>query len=289
MRQNLVQLDRDHPGFRDTVYRERRDTIARIAMGHTTGQPVPEAPYSTEEHGVWRTITDVLWPMHEQLVCSELLALSRRLELPTDRIPQLEQVNERLSHVGWRMEPVAGLVEARAFLESLADQVFCSTQYIRHASRPFYTPEPDVVHELVGHAASLLHPGIRATSARFGRCARLASDDEIERLTRVYWYTLEFGLVDEGGRPRAIGAGLLSSIGELERSVQIGGIRRPTLDVDALADTPYDPTDFQPFYSVGPGLDGTLAALDAWLDAGGWRIERSYRQPSSSGLPSHSA
>ena len=234
MRHHLVQLDPDHPGFRDPVYRERRDAIARIAHGHTTGDPVPHAPYSDEEHGVWSQISGRLAPLHATLVASELHRLATTLELPTDRMPQLEEVNARLAHVGWRMEPVAGLVEARAFLTSLADGVFCSTQYIRHASKPFYTPEPDIVHELVGHAASLLHPGIRATSARFGRCAREANDTEIERLTRIYWYTLEFGLVEEHGQLRALGAGLLSSIGELERSV-LADVPRQPLDLAVVA------------------------------------------------------
>ena len=272
MDHHLVKLDPDHPGFRDPVYRERRDHIAQIALTHRSGDPVPRAPYSEEEHGVWAAIRARLDPMHDQLVCRELLAAARTLSLPTDRIPQLADVNQRLAAVDFRMEPVAGLVDARIFLEHLGRGVFLSTQYIRHASKPFYTPEPDVVHELIGHAASLLHPGIRATSRRFGRCAELASDEEIERLTRVYWYTLEFGAVEEEGELKAIGAGLLSSVGELNRSVRQPGIPRRVLDLHATVQTPYDPTTFQPHYDVGRGLQGTLDAIDAWLDAGAWRL-----------------
>lgn len=271
MDHHLVTLDPDHPGFRDPVYRARRDTIARIALDHRSGDPVPVAPYSEEEHAVWRTISATLAPLHEELVARELLALTRQLELPTDRIPQLHEVNERLARAGFRMEPVAGLVEAKTFLTHLGRNVFLSTQYIRHASRPFYTPEPDVVHELVGHAASLLHPGIRQTSRAFGACAEHATPAEVERLTRVYWYTLEFGLVEEQGEVRAIGAGLLSSVGELQRSVRDPDVTRVPLDLDATADRPYDPTSFQQIYDVGPGLDATLAMLDDWLAAGRWR------------------
>ena len=272
MDHHLVRLDPDHPGFRDPVYRSRRDHIAQIALAHASGETVPRAPYSDAEHGVWATIRARLDPLHDALVCRELLDAARTLDLPTDRIPQLAEVNERLADVDFRMEPVAGLVDARIFLEHLGRGVFLSTQYIRHASKPFYTPEPDVVHELIGHAASLLHPGIRATSKRFGRCAAQATDDEIERLTRVYWYTLEFGAVEEDGERKAIGAGLLSSIGELQRSVAEEGIPRRALDLEATVTTPYDPTSFQPHYDVGPGLQGTLDAIDAWLDAGAWRL-----------------
>jgi len=272
MDHHLVPLDPDHPGFRDPVYRARRDAIARIARDHRHGDPVPDAPYAAEEHGVWRQIRATLDPLHERLVSADLLRLARTLDLPTDGIPQLALVNERLQAHGFSMEPVAGLVDARIFLMHLGRSTFLSTQYIRHASKPFYTPEPDVVHELVGHAASLMHPGVAATSRRFGRCAAEATDEEVERLTRVYWYTLEFGLVEEDGQLKALGAGLLSSVGELQRSVEDPTVPRQSLDLDEVVERPYDPTTFQPLYDVGPGLDGTLAMLDAWLDAGGWRL-----------------
>jgi len=272
MDHHLVALDPDHPGFRDPVYRARRDAIATIAREHRQGDPVPHAPYAEEEHGVWRQIRAALDPLHQRLVSRDLLTLAAELALPADRIPQLDRVNTRLNAHGFSMEPVAGLVDARIFLEHLGRSTFLSTQYIRHASKPFYTPEPDVVHELVGHAASLMHPGVRATSRRFGRCAAEASDDEVVRLTRVYWYTLEFGLVEEEGQLRAVGAGLLSSVGELQRAAE-GDVPRQALDLDEVVQRPYDPTTFQPVYDVGPGLDGTLAMLDAWLEAGGWRLE----------------
>jgi len=272
MDHHIVPLDPDHPGFRDPVYRSRRDAIARIARDHRQGDPVPDAPYAEEEHGVWRQIRATLDPLHERLVSADLLALTRTLDLPVDRIPQLASVNAKLNPHGFSMEPVAGLVDARIFLRHLGQSTFLSTQYIRHASKPFYTPEPDVVHELVGHAASLMHPALRATSRRFGRCAAVASDAEIERLTRVYWYTLEFGLVEEEGALKAIGAGLLSSVGELQRSVEDASVPRQPLDLDVVVERPYDPTTFQPTYDVGPGLVGTLSLLDAWLDAGRWRL-----------------
>lgn len=271
MNAHLVPLDPDHPGFRDPVYRQRRDAIARIAQSHRAGDPVPHAPYSADEHAVWCTISEALAPLHERLVCKDLRDLARQLELPTDRIPQLAEVNERLAPGGFQMEPVGGLVQARAFLTHLGTGIFLSTQYIRHHSRPFYTPEPDVVHEIVGHAASLMHPAVRATSRRFGRCAAMATDTEIERLTRVYWYTLEFGLIEEDGRRVAIGAGLLSSIGELQRSTEDVDAQRQLLDLTQTVQRPYDPTAFQPMYDVGTSLVGTLATLDAWLDSDAWR------------------
>ncbi|MED5372415.1 MAG: phenylalanine 4-monooxygenase [Myxococcota bacterium] len=265
---HLVALDPDHPGFRDLTYRQRRDAIARIALGHRAGQPVPEAPYTEQEHGVWREVLGALAPVHARGVHRELLEVDARLGLDRLQIPQLEAVNARLGPAGFRMEPVAGLVTPQSFLEHLGRGIFLSTQYIRHHSRPFYTPEPDVVHELVGHAASLLHPGIARVSRRFGKVAATAGDELVAALTRIYWYTLEFGLVHDAGEVKAWGAGLLSSVGELEHALS-PAVERVPWDLARVAVMDYDPTAFQPAYVVAPELGAALADLEAWLEARG--------------------
>ncbi|MEZ5990395.1 MAG: phenylalanine 4-monooxygenase [Planctomycetota bacterium] len=267
---HLVPLDPDHPGFRDRAYRRRRDEIARLALGHRQGAPVPDAPYVDAEHEVWRLIRARLAPLHERTVASALLDMARRCPLAEDRIPQLAEVGALLApRTGFRMEPVAGLVEARDFLAPLADGTFRSTQYIRHASRPFYTPEPDVVHELIGHAASLADPDIAELSRAFGRAARAADDDELRRLERVYWYSLEYGLVRERGRVKAVGAGLLSSFGELAQLED--GPRLLPFELGRIAATGYDPTRYQPLLFVAPSWAALVDELWTWLDAGGWR------------------
>lgn len=92
----LVQLDPDHPGFRDPVYRARRDDIARIALAYESGQAVPDAPYTAEEHAVWAAVWRELVPLHEAAVCREILELQAALPLPRDRVPQLRELNPRL-------------------------------------------------------------------------------------------------------------------------------------------------------------------------------------------------
>ena len=155
-RNAIVQLDPDHPGFRDQEYRARRNAIARIASDYKPGMPIPVAPYTSEEHLLWGHIRDALEPAHQQHACGEYLECIKKLELPRDRIPQLREVSEKVQALsGFRLEPVAGLVEPQVFLETLADGVFLCTQYIRHHSTPLYTPEPDVVHEITGHAVTL--------------------------------------------------------------------------------------------------------------------------------------
>jgi len=150
---HLVALDADHPGFHDAVYRRRRNEIARAATEYRDGDPVPRIDYTDDEQQVWRDVWRNLAPLHERYACHEYLEVSDRLSLSRDRIPQLTEVNAALEPLhGFRMLPVAGLVTAGAFLSRLHEAVFLSTQYMRHHSVPLYTPEPDVVHELIGHA-----------------------------------------------------------------------------------------------------------------------------------------
>ena len=145
---------------------------------------------------------------------------------------------------GFRLEPVAGLVEPRVFLESLADGVFLCTQYIRHHSTPLYTPEPDVVHEVLGHGVTLASERLAELNRLVGRAVkRITSPEDLERLSRVYWFTIEFGVIREDGEVKAYGTGLLSSAGELEamRHAEL----RP-LDLEVAAHQEYDPTKYQP-------------------------------------------
>jgi len=244
-RNAIVQLDPDHPGFRDPEYRRRRNEIAQIAMKYHPGDPIPDAPYTTEEHQVWSVIWQSLRPAQEKNACAEYFDALTRLSFSDDRIPQLREVNEKVQAIsGFRLEPVAGLVQPRVFLENLADGVFLCTQYIRHHSTPLYTPEPDVVHEIVGHGVTLACPRLAELNRLFGQAVkRTTSAEELERLSRVYWFTIEFGVLRENGSVKAYGTGLLSSAGELEEMHEAD--LRP-LDLDAASRENYDPTHFQP-------------------------------------------
>lgn len=261
---NLVQLDRDHPGFRDADYRRRRDDIARLAMDYQDGEPVPEVRYTDDEQKVWRTVWENLSPLHERYASTEYKAAASQIPLDTTRVPQLAEVNRLLAgRGGMQMAPVAGLVEARTFLSYLGRNQFLSTQYMRHHSAPLYTPEPDVVHELVGHAATLAHPEFVALSRAFGQTADRVDDETLERMTRLYWYTLEFGLVEEGSALKAYGAGLMSSFGELGRFEKETTIRR--FNLEEVAATPFDPTNYQNVLFVAPSLAAVAQEVRAWL------------------------
>jgi phenylalanine-4-hydroxylase len=250
----IVELDPNHPGFRDMAYRTRRNEIADIALGYEPGTSVPDAPYTEQEHEVWREVWRNLGPAHEAHACRQCLEGSRALDLPRDRLPQLREVSSRLTELsGFRLEPAGGLVEPGVFLSALGDGIFMATQYIRHSSTPLYTPEPDVVHELIGHATSLSHPLLADINRWIGQASkRVTTAEQLERLGRIYWFTVEFGVVNEQGTPKAYGAGLLSSAGELNRLPEVE--LRP-FDLDVIEAQTYDVTQYQPFLYCADSFD----------------------------------
>jgi phenylalanine-4-hydroxylase len=263
-RNSLVQLNPDHPGFRDQEYRARRNAIAQIAMSYQPGSPIPTAPYTDLEHGVWKTIWQALGPAHRAHACIEYLDCLERLAFDADRIPQLDEVSRKVEAIsGFRLEPVAGLVEPRVFLESLARGVFLSTQYIRHHSTPLYTPEPDVAHEIIGHAVTLASPRLAELNRLFGEAvSRTDVARELDRLSRVYWFTIEFGVLRENGGIKAYGTGLLSSAGEL---AEMHKAELRPLDINAAANNVYDPTHFQAVLFCADSFDEMYGQLREFL------------------------
>ena len=260
----IVDLDPDHPGFRDPEYRARRNAIADIAMSYRSGQQIPQAPYTEQEHRVWQTIWKALGPAHREHACAEYLDCLERLNFDTDRIPQLDEVSRKVEAIsGFRLEPVAGLVEPRIFLESLARGVFLCTQYIRHHSTPLYTPEPDVAHEIVGHAVTLASKRLAEINRLFGEAvSRTKSDEELDRLARVYWFTIEFGVLRENGKIKAYGTGLLSSAGEL---AEMHKAELRPLDIEAAANHVYDPTHYQAILFCADSFDEMEQSLRSFL------------------------
>lgn len=260
----LVHLDRDHPGFRDPDYRERRNEIAHIAEVYRSGDAIPDAPYTKEENDLWALVMNVLGPAHAEHACKPYLESFKRIELPLTRIPQLSEVTEKVQRLsGFRLEPVAGLVERQVFLQSLSEGVFLSTQYIRHYSAPLYTPEPDVVHEVIGHAVTLASTRLAELNRLFGEVVRRAkTPEEIDRIARVYWYTIEFGVLKEDDDIKAYGAGLLSSAGEMD-AMKRAEIR--PLDFEAASELEFDPSGFQPVLFCAESFEKMHADLGDFL------------------------
>jgi len=251
-------LPDDHPGVDDSAYLARRTSIAATGAAHRPGDPIPDVEYTEEEDALWALVSAELLGKHRTYACAEYLDAAARLVLPLTRVPQLREVDEHVHRLtGFHILPVPGLVPTRTFYGALAERTFLSTQYIRHHSQPFYTPEPDIVHEIIGHANMLASPVFADLYEAAGKASRRTETDEAhEFFSRVFWFTLEFGVVHEGGELRAYGAGLLSSFGEIEvfRDAEIRA-----WDLVAMGTQTYDITLYQPLLfaaaSVGQVVD----------------------------------
>ena len=240
-----VHLDDDHPGANDPTYRARRSEIAKAALEWQPGTPPPRIDYTEAEQNVWRTVCREIAPRHRKYAINEYREALERVALPTDRVPGLDEVTEKIEPLtGWRYVPAAGLVPLREFYGSLEQRVFHSTQYVRHPDVPLYTPEPDIIHEVLGHG----HLLATATFGELHRLAgvatnRLTDEDNVRFLSRVFWFTLEFGVVVEDGELRAYGAGILSSYGEIE---EFRAMEHRPLDIVEMGTADYDITHYQP-------------------------------------------
>jgi phenylalanine-4-hydroxylase len=259
-----VVLGAAHPGFSDRAYRARRNALATLALDWRPGDPVPHADYTEMEHGVWRTIAVQLDSLHPHHACRAYLEGKEELRLPKDHVPQLTDVTRLLAPVsGFTYLPVAGLAPLRDFYAAFARSVFFSTQFLRHPSIPLYTPEPDVVHEVVGHANQVASPQFAAIYRLVGEAVgRTRTDPALRFLSRVFWFTMEFGVVWEEGEWKAYGAGILSSCGETTnyRRAEI----RP-LDVAAMGTLPYDITRYQPVLFGARSMSHLMDGLSAFF------------------------
>jgi len=201
---------------------------------------------------------------HEKYACRDFLEAKAALGLPEDRVPQLDEVTARLQPLtGFEYHPAAGLVPLRQFYGSLAERVFHSTQYVRHPSEPLYTPEPDIVHEVIGHGNMLASPRFAELKRLAGEAARRVQTEEaLQFVADVFWFTLEFGVVWEDGELRAYGAGILSSYGEIE---EFRGMEIRPLDFAEMGTMEYDITKYQPVLYAAESMDHLVEAVGGFF------------------------
>lgn len=250
--ENINELELDHPGANDAEYRCRRDFIASLSKQFRETGVITDVEYSPREQRVWRYVAEELEELQQKYASPFYLRAKKDLGITTERIPQLSEMNRRLRELtGFRLAPVEGLVETRAFLSWLSYRVMLCTQYIRHHSHPAYTPEPDIVHEAIGHIPMFTNPNFADFSQFIGHGARIATDRQLEELGRLYWFTVEFGMVEHEGEIKAYGAGLLSSFGELEHAFSDRVERRP-FNLEEVINTEYSYSDMQPLLFVIP-------------------------------------
>jgi len=251
-----VDLRAEHPGFSDAEYRKRRMNIAEMVSNYQLGQgEVPRVAYSTREIATWKVVFEALEKLHEQHACSEFLSNKREIRencsFGATSIPQLADINSYLSsRTGFLFLPVSGMLKARTFLNSLAFRVFPCTQYLRHSSQPSYTPEPDLVHELLGHTPMFADRDFAAFSQEIGLASLGASEEDIGKLAACYLFSVEFGVIagKEQGR-KIYGAGILSSVQEINNAIR-GDIPILQFDPVKVANLVCPLDTLQEFYCV---------------------------------------
>ncbi len=185
--------------------------------------------YTPEQHSIWSELVRRRMPQLRQHACAEYLDGFSQIGLQQDRLPDLAAVSRRLQpRTGWQSSPVSGFLPADAFFEMLSARMFPTTTWIRSRDSMEYTPEPDIFHDVFGHVPMHAHPVFANFLEHYGKvCAALTHADDLERMGRLFWFTVEFGLIHQDGEIKVYGSGLISSHGECTEVIE----RRPGLEI----------------------------------------------------------
>jgi phenylalanine-4-hydroxylase len=209
--------------------------------------------YGAEEHGIWRTLFERQATVLPGRACREFLDGLGKLELVADRIPDFERLSDSLGKLtGWRIVAVPSLVPDAIFFDHLANRRFPAGQFIRRADQLDYIEEPDVFHDVFGHVPMLAHPVFADYMEAYGKGGQraLAEFDRLKNLARLYWYTVEFGLIESKEGLRIYGSGIVSSRAESIYAVENPSPNRIRFDLERVMRTDYRIDDFQESYFV---------------------------------------
>jgi phenylalanine-4-hydroxylase len=252
-----LELEAGHPGLGDEEYIRRRKELFALCRSHRLGNLGPPLiSYTPEETRIWREVSPKLDELHEQYACRLYLEGKRALAITREEIPQLRLLSNRLQRVtDMHLVPAEGALPYRTFYEYIGDRGFPVTQFIRHGSHPEFTPEPDMIHDCLGHVPSLMNRDYAELLTLIGKAvATTTHGDEVLALKRFSWFSIEFGLIEEAGATKVFGAGILSSTGEIPNSLFSPEVRRRPFVTDVVIATDYDPSRMQDQLFIAPSL-----------------------------------
>ena len=221
--------------------------------------------YTDEENRIWSELISAQRPMLDGRVCPQYVEALEVMDFPTDRIPQLHEISSVLmDHTGWSVVAVPALIDFTSFFRLLANRLFPAATFIRSREEMGYLQEPDIFHEVFGHTPLLTDYRFAAFSEAYGKAGLAADKKDHAMLARLFWFTVEFGLINTKDGLRSYGAGIVSSPGELEYALENDSPERRPFDVlDALR-TPYRIDIYQTVYFVLDSFDTLfdLAQMD---------------------------
>lgn len=235
-----------HPHINDPVYNKRRRKIRRLVKRYQANPTLlPLINYTDEENEIWRSLVKKLRPLHMRYASRIYLDGLKKLHFADDTIPELRDISEKLNSVcGFKLIPIEGFVDSKSFLSCLRDHSMLCTQYVRHSSKPFFSDEPDIIHELLGHTPLFTNEKMVAIYELIGRLAYEADAARLVAIERLAWFTMEAGLIEEEGNVKVLGTAILSSVAELKYCVSNKVEKRPFV-IEEVVNTPFDPYNMQ--------------------------------------------
>ena len=252
-----LELEAGHPGLGDEGYiRRRKDLFAHCRKHRLENLGPPIIRYSDEETRIWREVSPKLDELHLRYASGLYLAAKRELAITRDEIPQLRHLSDRLRReTDMHLVPAEGALPYRTFYEYIAARGFPVTQFIRHGSHPEFTPEPDMIHDCLGHVPPLMNHDYAELLTLIGKAVAATNHGELVlSLKRFSWFSIEFGLIEEGGETKVFGAGILSSTGEIPNALFSPDVIRRPFETDVVIATDYDPSRMQDRLFVAPSL-----------------------------------
>jgi phenylalanine-4-hydroxylase len=252
-----LELEPGHPGLGDEGYIQRRKELFSLCRKHrleNLGPPLID--YTAEETRIWREVSPELDELHLRYACQIYLNAKRARAITRDEIPQLRHLSDRVQgETNMHLVPAEGALPYRTFYEYIAQRGFPVTQFIRHGSHPEFTPEPDMIHDCLGHVPPLMNQDYAELVTLIGKAAATTrAGEQLLALKRFSWFSIEFGLIEEAGATKVFGAGILSSTGEIPYSINSPEVTREPFVTDVVINTDYDPSRMQDHLFIAPSF-----------------------------------
>ncbi len=224
--------------------------------------------YTKEDNDVWREMFTERMRTLDQQASDVFLDGLRAIGLVPERVPKVSDINRRLQDLtGWESHPVPGYLPAKAFFACLAARRFPTTITMRPRELMNYLPEPDIFHDVFGHVPLHADPVFAEFLQTYGKAALFCEDPyHIERLARLFWFTVEFGLIRERGEVKLYGSGLISSIGESFHALESDHVDRRAFDMELVCDTPFEIDHYQPILYVLDSFEQLRDSMNSYAE-----------------------